>query len=304
MKRPDPMNDGQMNDGQTNEGQPNGDHSNHAARECATLREHLPLFAGGDLDARATTRVETHLERCGGCRERVEALRRAFDAYFAVEHGEAARELTGRSLWPDLRAQLRGETAAADGRVGARSSGGGAAGAAQAWSVGSWEGGVDEDAGDASADGTLELELAGAGRIDAAGVRGSRVLAALAGGIGLAAAAVLLQGVLWQAPGAGDAESGGREVGAPATTVADGGGADAEGGVHRPAGAERTDGALSEGLAAGPEFDPALIDAPSGLVPIRPEDDGERLIHGAPVRVRTDPGTAGAQLAGDSSGWR
>lgn len=80
---------------------------------CLEIENHLPLWAGGDLEADVQASVESHLALCEGC---ARSAARARAARAALEQGlrlESEHMGAGRDPWPTIRAALR-----ADGRVG------------------------------------------------------------------------------------------------------------------------------------------------------------------------------------------
>jgi|GEM_PF-4336798 len=264
---------------------------------CERALERLPLFVGGDLDARDEAEVREHLTACAPCAARADRMRGAFDAYFATQHREAADEMAGAGLWPELRERLFGGAATGDAP---RPSGVGepvvAPGAREGHGGGAAYEPLEDD---------IAWEVAGAGTIDPAGVRGPRALRLLFGGVGLAAGVVLTAMVLWKQPrwdGAADEPNAG---GAPIAAETVGGDGTVESGGHA------RDAALADGGPATTTPDAALADggpATGGLTPIAPEDDAQRLIRGGgtaeELRWRLAPsGGSGHSLAG-SNQWR
>ncbi len=75
---------------------------------CGEVREKLPLFVGGDLDAGVLDAVRGHLDLCVECArlaDRVMGARRELVAAFRAQEGDAARP----GLWPGIRATLHAE---------------------------------------------------------------------------------------------------------------------------------------------------------------------------------------------------
>jgi len=73
---------------------------------CLEIENHLPLWAGGDLEPDAHATVESHLGRCEGCSR---AAVRARSSRVALERGlrdGAERMGVGRDPWPAIRASL------------------------------------------------------------------------------------------------------------------------------------------------------------------------------------------------------
>lgn len=283
---------------------------------CQRTEDRLPLYVGGDLDARATEEVRDHLSACEACAERASDLRGAFDAYFATQHREAADELAGRGLWPELRARIEAEAAGLDASVadglatGAARDGAGSGSSPRSEqdsalfaAANSASPGAPQQPADLDSD--LEWEIAGAGTISQAGVRGPRALRVLFGGVGLAAGVVLTAMVLWKeprwdgSPGVGanptdavvvdhGADSGAESVAAPAP-----------GTMESPEDA----GAADQTADSLPVSGPGAV--AGGLRPIGVEDDGERLIYTQRPSWVLPTGPQGGQgqptLAGD--GW-
>lgn len=76
---------------------------------CLEIENHLPLWAGGDLEADVLAAVESHLARCEGC---ARSAIRARAARGALERGlrvESARMGSGPDPWPAIRVALRSE---------------------------------------------------------------------------------------------------------------------------------------------------------------------------------------------------
>ncbi|MFN0009816.1 MAG: zf-HC2 domain-containing protein [Planctomycetota bacterium] len=76
---------------------------------CLEIENHLPLWAGGDLEPDVHASVEGHLSRCEACSR---AAVRARAARVALERGlrdGAERMGIGRDPWPAIRASLRTE---------------------------------------------------------------------------------------------------------------------------------------------------------------------------------------------------
>lgn len=73
---------------------------------CLEIENHLPLWAGGDLEPDVHSSVEIHLSRCEGCSR---AAVRARTSRVALERGlrdGAERMGVGRDPWPAIRASL------------------------------------------------------------------------------------------------------------------------------------------------------------------------------------------------------
>ena len=76
---------------------------------CLEIENHLPLWAGGDLEPDVRAAVDTHLSRCEPC---TRAAGRARAARAALERGlreGSERRGIGRDPWPAIRASLRAE---------------------------------------------------------------------------------------------------------------------------------------------------------------------------------------------------
>ena len=76
---------------------------------CLEIENHLPLWAGGDLEPDARAAVDTHLSRCEPC---TRAAGRARAARAALERGlreGSERRGIGRDPWPAIRASLHAE---------------------------------------------------------------------------------------------------------------------------------------------------------------------------------------------------
>lgn len=76
---------------------------------CLEIENHLPLWAGGDLEPDVHSSVERHLSRCESC---ARAAVRARGSRVALERGlrdGAERMGVGRDPWPVIRASLRAE---------------------------------------------------------------------------------------------------------------------------------------------------------------------------------------------------
>jgi hypothetical protein len=76
---------------------------------CLEIENHLPLWAGGDLEPDVHSSVERHLTVCESC---ARAAVRARGARAALERGlrdEAERMGVGRDPWPAIRVSLRAE---------------------------------------------------------------------------------------------------------------------------------------------------------------------------------------------------
>lgn len=75
---------------------------------CGEVREKLPLYVGGDLDAGVLDNVRGHLDLCGDCArlaDRVLGARRELVAAFRAQESDVARP----GLWPGIRAALQSE---------------------------------------------------------------------------------------------------------------------------------------------------------------------------------------------------
>lgn len=76
---------------------------------CLEIENHLPLWAGSDLEPDVQASVESHLARCEGC---ARAAVQARAARVALEWGlrtRSERMGAGRDPWPTIRASLRAE---------------------------------------------------------------------------------------------------------------------------------------------------------------------------------------------------
>jgi hypothetical protein len=75
---------------------------------CGEVREKLPLYVGGDLDAGVLDAVRGHLDLCGECARlagKVMGARRELVAAFRAQESDVARP----GLWPGIRATLHAE---------------------------------------------------------------------------------------------------------------------------------------------------------------------------------------------------
>jgi hypothetical protein len=74
---------------------------------CSRVRKFLPLYAGADLSARKTRRLEKHLERCADCGRELEELKAALAGIRAV----AGRETLDwqEADWKGLMARVKSE---------------------------------------------------------------------------------------------------------------------------------------------------------------------------------------------------
>ena len=76
---------------------------------CLEIENHLPLWAGGDLESDVQAAVDAHVARCERC---TQSALRARAARAALEQGLRAgseRMGSGRDPWPAVRASLRAE---------------------------------------------------------------------------------------------------------------------------------------------------------------------------------------------------
>ncbi len=76
---------------------------------CEVVRADLPLFVGGDLhldgeQGPAARALRLHLDECPECREELESLRGAREAFLSLGADSGAP-----GLWPDVRAVLAAE---------------------------------------------------------------------------------------------------------------------------------------------------------------------------------------------------
>ncbi len=76
---------------------------------CHDVREKLPLFLGGDLEADVLAEVREHVAHCGGCAREAEAAERAREVLVTSLEREAPRE---SDLWQGIRSSL-----VAEGRI-------------------------------------------------------------------------------------------------------------------------------------------------------------------------------------------
>src|SRR5262245_51912198 len=87
-------------------GMPGGNNEMNTDRmSCGEVREKLPLFVGGDLDAGVLDAVRGHLDLCGECArlaDRVLGARRELVAAFRAQESDVAQP----GLWPGIRATL------------------------------------------------------------------------------------------------------------------------------------------------------------------------------------------------------
>ena len=74
---------------------------------CSRVRKFLPLYAGADLSAGKSRRLEKHLEGCADCRRVLEELRTALDGIRAVAGREALD--WPEAEWRSLMARVKSE---------------------------------------------------------------------------------------------------------------------------------------------------------------------------------------------------
>jgi anti-sigma factor RsiW len=74
---------------------------------CSRVRKFLPLYAGADLSAGKSRRLEKHLEGCADCRRALEELRTALDGIRAVAGREALD--WPEAEWRSLMARVKSE---------------------------------------------------------------------------------------------------------------------------------------------------------------------------------------------------
>jgi hypothetical protein len=165
---------------------------------CVSVQDRLPLHVGGDLEAASAVEVAAHLESCADCRAELARLDRARQGFFEVLHRSAAEELAREGLWKGIAAKLAREAAGSAAKTPAErrpSDAGRRAAAAQeagaAGALGAW------NATHASA---VDLAVASVGTLHEYGHPGRRALRLLAGATLVAAAALLVSVVVYQAP--------------------------------------------------------------------------------------------------------
>ncbi len=70
---------------------------------CREVVRKLPLFVGGDLDAREASRVEDHLAACARCRDDYRRFDESRRSLFLLKGAEAG---PAPDLWPSIRKDL------------------------------------------------------------------------------------------------------------------------------------------------------------------------------------------------------